>query len=265
VNVIKPRCTAPRFGLKLTSTVQHSAAGVIFAAARGAETNQGKLPIGAAVLFFACVIMSAAAAAGACPLARPEIQVDADHGEVQEVSDVTLTELARIAGEQAVPPPHRLLGAYSRTIGIGLRIEDAVVEAGGGRCTVPQVVYVRLALMDRAVHLPRDFADDPCLLDLSRGHERRHAHADDALFDRLIARYPEDLRTRFAVLALEPAPSVAAARLRMTVAARSVVEQQLDSYQYAQASRAGEAVDTPEEVARLRESCGGALKLQDGL
>ncbi len=263
MNVIKPRCTAPRFGLKLTSTVQHFAAGVIFAAARGAETNQGKLPVVAAVLFFAC--LSAAAAAGACPPARPEIQVEADHGEVQEVSDVTLAELARVAREQAVPPPHRLLGAYSRTIGIGLRIEDAVVEIGGGRCTVPQVVYVRLALMDRAVHLPRDFADDPCLLDLSRGHERRHAHADDALFDRLIARYPEDLRTRFAVLALEPARSVAAARLRMTVAARGVVEQQLDSYQYAQASRAGEAVDTLEEVARLGESCGGALKLQDGL
>ena len=44
-----------------------------------------------------------------------------------------------------------------------------------------------------------------------------------------------------------------------------MVQQQLDSYERDQAARVGAAVDTPEEVARLSEGCGGALKSANSL
>jgi len=233
------------------------------AVAGGIDANSAKFAVAVLLL---CGCLGASSASAACPPAHPAIEVEAGHGPLGEVVDVTLAQLARVTREQARPLRHPLVGAYTRSIGIVLNIEDEVDEiAGGLQCTVPEVVHVRLTLTNRAVHLPRDFAGDPCLLDLSRSHQRKHADADDALLDRLVARYPEDLRTRFATLTLEPAPSKTAARLRMTEAARRVVQQQLDNYERDQAIRAGDAVDTPEEVARLSEACGGALKSGDPL
>lgn len=202
----------------------------------------------------------AAAAAATCPPARATIDVEAVYRELEEASDVTLAELAQVARQQPRPLRHPLLGAYTRSIAIGLNIEDAVDEVAGGLCTVPKAIHVRLTLMHRVVHLPRDFASNPCLLDLARSHEQKHGDADDALLDRLVAKYPEDLRNRLTALILEPAPSETEARLQMTEAARRVVQQQLDGYERDQADQVGAAVDTPEEVARLSAACGGALK-----
>lgn len=210
---------------------------------------------------FLCGGPGTAQAAPVCPSAHPAIEVEAAHRPVEEVSDVTLAQLAQVAREQPRPLRHPLLGAYTSTVAIALDIEDIVVEVPGAlRCTVPKVVHVRLTLSNRAVHLPSDFASDPCLLDLSRSHQRKHAAADDALLDRIAARYPDDLRTLFATLALKPAPSETEARLRMTEAANNAVQQQLDIYERDQAALAAATVDTPEEVARLNEACGGALK-----
>jgi hypothetical protein len=205
--------------------------------------------------------LGAADASTACPPARPAVDVAVEHGQLAEVADVTLAELGQVAREQAGPLHHPLLGAYTRSIAIALNIDDAVDEISGGlRCTVPEAVHVKLTLTHRVAHLPRDFAGDPCLLELSRTHERKHADADDALLDRLIAKYREDLRFHFAALKLDPAPSETEARLHMTEAARNMVQQALDSYERDQATRVGAAVDTPEEVARLSDACGGVLK-----
>jgi len=222
-----------------------------------AASAPAKLVVAATLLAGACL---SGAASAACPPAQPQIEVEGVRGEVRELSDVTLAELATVARGQFQPPRHPLLGVYTSSIGITLRIEDMVIDVSDGlRCTAPEVVHVRLTLMDRTLHLPRDFASNSCLLELSRSHERKHADADDALFERLMASYPEDLRIRFGALVLEPAPSEAAARQRMRARAQSVVEQQLDRYTDAQASLMGEVVDTPEEVARLIDVCEAAL------
>jgi hypothetical protein len=117
---------------------------------------------------------------------------------------------------------------------------------------------VHLSLTGRAVHLPRDFADNGCLLDLARSHQRKHAQADNALFDSVVSTFAEDLRARLATLILDPAPSESAARLRMTEAASKIVEKQLDSYEDAKAN-VDKMVDTPEEVVRISKACGGIL------
>jgi hypothetical protein len=126
---------------------------------------------------------------------------------IREVSDVTVAELARAAKARNSPLRHPIVGAYSRSIGITLNIDDAIVDvAGDRRCAIPKVVHIRIFLTDRAVHLPREFANTPCLLELARGHQQKHAQADDALLDRLVLTLPEELRTGLTTMALEPAP-----------------------------------------------------------
>ena len=201
----------------------------------------------------------------ACPIARPEVQVEAVHGEVHEVWDTTVEELAQFAKERNLPLHHPILGAYTSTIGIGLIIEDKITDLGEGRrCSAPEVIRVRLSLTGRGIHLPLDFADDGCLLDLARSHQRKHTQADDALFDSIVSRFADDLRARFMTLFLDPAPSESAARLRMTEAASKIVEKQLDRYEDAKAN-VDKMVDTPEEVVHISKACGGILMRQGRL
>jgi len=204
----------------------------------------------------------ATVADSACPIARPEVQMEAVHGEVHEVWDMTVADLAQSAKEHNAQLHHPILGVYTSTLRIGLQIEDKIADLGEGRrCSLPTLIRAHLSLAGRAVHMPRDFAGDGCLLDLARSHQRKHAQADDTLFDGIVSRFVEDLRARFMALLLEPAPSESAARLRMTEAASKIVEEQLDSYEDAK-TNVDKMVDTPEEVARVREACGAALKLQ---
>jgi hypothetical protein len=217
----------------------------------------------AAVVSFSC--QGATVADSACPIARPEVQVEAVHGEVHELWDSTVADLAQSAKERNLPLHHPILGAYTSTIGIGLQIEDKITDLGEGRrCSAPEVIRVRLSLTGRAIHLPLDFADDGCLLDLARSHQRKHTQADDALFDSIVSRFADDLRARFMTLFLDPAPSGSAARQRMTEAASKIVEEQLDSYEDAKAN-VDKMVDTPEEVVRISKTCGGILMRQGRL
>jgi hypothetical protein len=217
----------------------------------------------AAVVSFSC--QGATVADSACPIARPEVQVAAVHGEVHEVWDMTVADLAQSAKERNAQLRHPILGAYTSTIGIGLQIEDKITDLGEGhRCSLPTLIRVHLSLAGRAVHMPRDFADDACLLDLARSHQRKHTQADDALFDGIVSRFADDLRARFMTLFLDPAPSESAARLRMTEAASKIVKEQLDRYEDAKAN-VDKMVDTPEEVVRISKACGATLKSQGGL
>ena len=135
-------------------------------------------------------------------------------------------------------------------------IDDELVDVvGDRRCAIPKVVHVRILLTERAVHLPLEFANSPCVLALARGHQQKHAQADDDLLDRLVRSLPEDLRAWWAAMVLELVSTEAAARLKMVEAARGILEEQLDSYKDAQFKVDG-TVDTPEEVGRLRDACG---------
>lgn len=217
----------------------------------------------AALLVFPC--RGVIAADDACPAARLEVQVETTHGELRELFDTTVADLTRIAKDRNAPLRHPILGVYISSIGISLHINDRIAGLGKGRrCSVPEAITVRLALTGRAVHLPRDFAENVCLLDLARGHQRKHAQADADLFDGIVSRFAEDLRARMATLVLEPAPSEAAARLGMTQAVRKIVEEQLQSYENAKV-QLDKMVDTSQEVLRVSNACGGALNAQDPL
>jgi len=184
------------------------------------------------------------------------VRIETAHGEIRELSDVTVAEVARAAKARNSPLRHPIVGAYSRSIGITLNIDDTIVEVTGNRrCAIPKVVHVRIFLT-RPCRPPASRIRQHSLP--ARAGARAAAKACSSrrcLLDRLVLSLPEDLRAGLATMALEPAPSEATARLGMIEAARRIIEQQLDSYEDAQA-KIGGALDTPEEIGRLREACG---------
>ena len=95
----------------------------------GATPPPATVVVAAALLAGAC--LSSGASAG-CPAARPQIEVEALRGPVRELADVTLAELATVARVQPQPPSHPLLGVYTSSIGIMLRIEDTVIVTETG-------------------------------------------------------------------------------------------------------------------------------------
>jgi hypothetical protein len=206
-----------------------------------------------------------AAADEKCPAAQPQVEVETIHGDVEEFTDTTVAELAAAAKRHNAPLRHPIVGVYISTIAIGLNIKDKIVDLGANRrCSIPEVIYVRLGLTGRAVHLPRDFADNPCLMDVARTHQHKHAEADRALINDVVVRYMEQLRARMVTLQVEPASSEQEARLRMTEAARNLVKEQLDSYEDMK-QHINQRVDAPEEVVHMRSACGETLSKQDGL
>jgi hypothetical protein len=212
-----------------------------------------------------CVFPGLVAADERCPAAQPQVEVETIHGDVEELTDTTVAELAAAAKRHNAPLRHPIVGVYISTIAIGLQIKDKIVDLGANRrCSVPEVIHVRLGLTGRAVHLPRDFADNPCLMDVARSHQHKHAEADSALISDVVAKYTEQLRARMATLNVEPASSEEEARLRMTEAARNLVKEQLDSYEDMK-QHINQRVDTPEEVVRMRSACGGTLSKQNTL
>jgi len=200
-----------------------------------------------------------------CPAAQPQVEVETIHGNVEEFTDTTVAELAAAAKRHNAPLRHPIVGVYISTIAVGLNIKDKIVDLDANRrCSIPEVIYVRLGLTGRAVHLPRDFADNPCLMDVARTHQHKHADADRALINDTVAKYTEQLRTRMATLHVEPASSEQEARSRMREAARNLVKEQLDSYEDMK-QHINQRVDAPEEVVHMRSACGGTLSKQDGL
>jgi hypothetical protein len=199
-----------------------------------------------------------------CQAAQPEVEVETIHGDVEEFTDTTVAEFTAAAKRHNAPLRHPIVGVYISTIAIGLNIKDKIVDLGANRrCSIPEAIYVRLGLTGRAVHLPRDFANHPCLMNVARSHQHKHADADRDLVNDIVAKYTEQLRTRMATLQVEPASSEQEARSRMTEAARNLVKEQLDSYE-SMKQHVNQRVDTPDEVVHMRSACGGTLSKQGG-
>jgi hypothetical protein len=204
------------------------------------------------LLFFSCPV---AGASITCPPARPHVQVEHLNSNVEEFFDTTIAELRLAAQRLNVTLRHPILGTYVSSIGIRVDIKGSDVGLGGSdQCPSPETIYVRLGLLGRARHLPKDFADDACLLEIARSHHKKHADADEALFNETVLSFADNLRARLNSLAVESASSDVDAKLNMTEAARKIVEEELNRYEAAK-QLVDELVDSPEEIARLRLAC----------
>ena len=117
----------------------------------------------------------------ACPVgAMPRIDINLARGEEQIKTDRSLRQL-RQAAEGHHPGP--LVGLYVGALQYGIQIDDTLRRVGADRfCATPK--YVTLVMeLDRIIHVPREFADDPCLAALARDHEAKHAGADATALD----------------------------------------------------------------------------------
>lgn len=196
----------------------------------------------------------AAVLAGPCP-ASPltTARVIAEVEEVMIGSDYSLAELRQLSQQSGRVPRHTPLGFYAAdtrdltTIAVGNESNDV--------CLGPVKVDLVVQLANRQVQIASDLQADACRLDVTVAHYQRHADADAAV----VTRFIPVLTERFAAT---PLPSLVAAigraspdNVELVVAMKRVAEPLLGEMTAAQRA-AIEAVDTPEEIARLETACG---------
>jgi len=87
------------------------------------------------------VFPSLVAADEKCPAAQPQVEVETIHGDVEELTDTTVAELAAAAKRHNAPLRHPIVGVYISTIAIGLNIKDKIIDLGANRrCSIPEVL-----------------------------------------------------------------------------------------------------------------------------
>jgi hypothetical protein len=209
------------------------------------------------ILPIASLITGAANARGAdvvCPVgAMPRIDINVTRGEEQIKTDISLRQL-RQAAEGHHPGP--LVGLYIGALRYGIRINDTLRRVGAGRfCATPKYVTVIIEL-DRIIHIPREFADDPCLAALARDHEAKHAGADATAFDHfrpsLGPVVGEAVRRATSVAGVSRADALAA----LTRAIQTDVNRVFDDMA-TERHRLDAAVDSEAELERLKTACDG--------
>jgi hypothetical protein len=189
----------------------------------------------------------------ACPGAMPRIDIKLTRGEEQIKADISLRQL-----RQAAEGHHSglLVGLYVGALRYGIRINNTLRRVGADRvCATPKYVTLIMEL-DRTIHIPREFADDPCLAALARDHEAKHAGADATALDRfrpsLGTAVREAVRRATSVAGVSRADALAA----LTSAIQTDVNRVLDNMA-TERRRLDAAIDSEAELERLKTACDG--------
>jgi hypothetical protein len=149
-----------------------------------------------------------------------------------------------------------VVGVYVGKVRYGIEIDDTVRRIAPDRvCSTPKYVTLKLEL-DWVIYIPLEFADDPCLASLARGHEAKHADADARAFGIARPAFQSALRTAIR----QVTPSAGASRTdvmaTLTAAIQAAVEHVLDDMTTVR-ERLDAEVDSPAELDRLKTSCDG--------
>jgi hypothetical protein len=190
----------------------------------------------------------------ACPVkAMPRIDIKLTRGEEQIKADISLHQLRQAADGHHPGPP---VGLYVGALQYGIQIDDTLRRIEADRfCATPRYVTLIMEL-DRIIHIPREFADDPCLADLARGHEAKHAGADATALDRFLpslrAAVREAVRRATSVAGVSRSDALAA----LTRAIQTDVNRVLDDMA-TERRRLDAAVDSEAELERLSTACDG--------
>jgi hypothetical protein len=186
----------------------------------------------------------------------PALRVGAVHEDIRHDPDIAFADLARIAKEIG-DDAHPLLGVSSSEVGYQVEIETAVEESGKAtHCAFPVSVEVRLGVISRSIRIVREARDDACLYALAMDHHRHHAEVDDRTLDELTPRIADQIRASL----LHLKPTVRSTRITAEAAAKAEVVALVRNAGRAlhlALLDAKHAVDTPEELSRLRHECEG--------
>lgn len=187
--------------------------------------------------------------------APPTIGMNIRVTEVQESIDTSRDELDQLAiaiGELESLPVY---GAYTAALGYHADIDSHIERLGDNAlCALPDSVQVHVELTNRVIHLAREAKTSSCLLETTRAHILRHAHADEQALDEGKAPFLDQLRTMLAHLEIEEAASPLAAKQRLADATSKqiVIElDELETYRH----QLSQSINTAFNLARLHGAC----------
>jgi hypothetical protein len=185
----------------------------------------------------------------------PKITLEIQRGDVRQIVDTSGDELAQLAinaGAQYHLPAY---GLYTANLGYNVDIDSRIERPRDGVvCAVPISLHVTVALTNRLFHLARETQTDPCLLELTVAHLRRHAHADDEALDERAASLVDELRVATMHLSSNGAATTLAAKGELAdMVSKSIDKASIGLEEFRQ--QLNRAIDTPAELAQLRAAC----------
>ncbi len=202
------------------------------------------------------LLLAAAAVAGPLPSSSAAgchgpvvlaVKVDVVSTALSVKTDFSAAELRAMS-----PGPHRHppIGYYRNDVGYRLAVN--VSSAAMISCPVIRIA-AQLVVTRQEIELARDLRSDTCRFELAEAHYFRHAAAAASMLDRTA----RDLRgaLQHAVAQLPPLSiDGPAARDQLDAALRPVILAALDRFT-ASTATVRDTVDTPAEVARLKNGC----------
>jgi hypothetical protein len=190
----------------------------------------------------------------ACPVAAPaEVKVNFARSAEHVETDISLQQV-REAAEGHHPGP--VLGLYVGTLRYGIEIDDTIRQLARDQfCATPKYVSLTVQL-DRAIHIPREFVDDPCLAALARDHEAKHAEADAIALDDARSSLLSAIRQAVRANTTTASTSRSDALARLTTGLQTAVDQVFDDM-VTERHHLDAAVDSAAELERLKTGCEG--------
>jgi hypothetical protein len=214
-----------------------------------------RLSIASISLALILVIITSSAAVAACEMSpRADIQVIADPGSVAVATHFSLQQINRLADDMGYIGKGLRLGFYVGTLSDNV---SATLEVGPETpCTRHIRLEVGLSLVGRRIEIGRELRQQPCLFSAALQHYKKKSNADESAF----AQYVESTA---ATLRATPLPAVdippdrqlddtSRRQLEQWVKAR--LDQSLTAFHEARIA-AVQAIDTPEEMGQLAQSC----------
>lgn len=215
--------------------------------------------VAAALLLFASALHEARAAD--CPaLSHLEIEVDAIHGEITRNATLTAFEIQQIAGPTNAMKHFPLLGMSGAAFSYALLVGDGTLELAPGQvCPLPDKLKARVGYINRTIFIAKEVQADPCLYKAFIDHQLRHAHVDDRAIDALVPKLRDALAAVTARIQPRPAPTAALARSTLSTEIGALLDPVIDANKIRR-DQDHKAVDTPNELRRLADTCDGRGK-----
>jgi hypothetical protein len=201
------------------------------------------------------VIITSSAAAAACDMSqRADVQVIAKPESVALATEFSLEQINRLARDTGYVGKGPRLGFY---VGTFLDTVSATVEVGPETpCTRHIRIEVDMSLVGRRIEIGRELRQRLCLFSAALQHYKKKANADEGAF----AQYVESTA---AMLRATPLPAVdirpdgrldGESRRQLEQWVKKRLGQSLTAFREARIT-AQQAIDTPEEIGRLTQSC----------
>lgn len=154
------------------------------------------------------------------------------------------------------------LGLARSTLGSELRFEIRLVRYDTRPpvfCGAPATVSVTIGFRQSDIVIAREITADPCLYDEVLRHERRHVETDRAVLDEHAPRIERLLREAARRIGVIRTGAEQTIGRRIDMELSAALKEGMSELR-ADRTRRQQAIDSPEEYARVSNSCDGAVR-----